>query len=136
MLSHPLTKFEIQKYYQNEPRLNGVYSRENLPKTKFNEKIKDGEYVTNLDEYSHTGTHWIALHALNNNVTYFDSFGVEHIPKEIKTFINNKNIKTNIFKIQGCDSIMCGCFCIGFIDFMLAGKILTDFTHLFSPINF
>ena len=136
MLSHPLTKFEIQKYYQNEPRLNGVYSRENLPKTKFNEKIKDGAYVTNLDEYSHTGTHWIALHALNNSVTYFDSFGVEHIPKEIKTFINNKNIKTNIFKIQGYDSIIGGYFCIGFIDFLLARKILTNFTHLFSPINF
>ena len=72
----------------------------------------------------------------NNNVTYFDSFGVEHIPKEIKTFINNKNIKTNIFRIQAYDSIMCGYFCIGFIDFMLAGKTLTEFTNLFSPNNF
>ena len=67
----------------------------------------------------------------NNDVTYFDSFGVEHIPKEIKTFINNKNIKTNIFRIQAYDSIMCGYFCIGFIDFMLAGKTLTEFTNLF-----
>ena len=57
----------------------------------------------------------------NNNVTYFDSFGVEHILKEIKTFINNKNIKINIFRIQSYDSIMCGYFCIGFIDFMSAG---------------
>ena len=56
----------------------------------------------------------------DNNITYFDSFGIEHIPKEIKTFINNnKNIKTNIFRIQPYDSIMCGYFCIGFIDFML-----------------
>ena len=73
---------------------------------------------------------------VNNNVTYFDSFGVEHIPKEIKAFINNKNIKTNIFRIQAYDSIMCGYFCIGFIDFMLAGKTLTEFTNLFSPNNF
>ena len=72
----------------------------------------------------------------NNNVTYFDSFGVERIPKEIKKFISNKNIKTNIFRIQAHDSIMCGYFCIGFINFMLAGKTLTDFTNLFSPNDF
>ena len=71
-----------------------------------------------------------------NNVTYFDSFGVEHIPKEIKTFINNKNIKTNIFRIQAYDSIMCGYFCIGFIDFMFKEKTLTEYTNLFSPDNF
>ena len=73
---------------------------------------------------------------MQNNVTYFDSFGVEHIPKEIKTFIKNKNITTNIFKIQAYDSIMCGYFSIGFIDFMLTRKILTEFTNLFSPNNF
>ena len=82
MLPHPLTNFEIQKYYQNEPRFNGVYSRDNLT------KIKDGAYIINLDEYSDIGTHWVALYVHNNDVTYFDSFGVEHIPKEIKTFIN------------------------------------------------
>ena len=71
-----------------------------------------------------------------NNVTYFDSFRVEHVPKEIIIFINDKNIKTNIFRIQVYDSIMCGYFCIGFIDFMLARKILTEFTNLFSPNNF
>ena len=79
-----------------------------------------------------------------NNITYFDSFGVEHSPKEIGTFIrhpsssasHNKNIKTNIFRIQAYDSIMCRYFCIGFIDFMLAGKTLTEFTNLFSPNNF
>ena len=71
----------------------------------------------------------------NSNVTYFGHFGVEHIPKEIRTFIGNKNIKTNIFRIQAYDSIMCGYFCIGFIDFMLAGKTLTEFTNLFSPNN-
>ena len=72
----------------------------------------------------------------HNNVTYFNSFGVEHITKEIKAFINNKNITTNIFRIQTYDSIMCRYFCISFIDFMLAGKTLTEFTNLFSPNNF
>ena len=124
---HPLTSFEIQKYYKNEPRFNGVYFRNNLP------KIKDGAYVINLDGYSDIGTHWVALYVQNNNnnVIYFNSFGVEHISKEIKAFINNKNIKTNIFKVQAYDSIMCGYFCIGLIDFMLVGKTLTEYTNLF-----
>ena len=68
--------------------------------------------------------------------TYFDSFGVEHIPKEIKKFINNTNIIANIYRVQNYDSIMCGYFCIGFINYMFKGKILTDFTNLFSPNNF
>ena len=76
MPPHPLTNFEIQKYYQNETKFNGVYSRNNLP------KIKDGAYVINLDEYKSIGTHWIALYMNAKNVTYFDSFGVEHVPKE------------------------------------------------------
>ena len=83
------------KYYENQSRFNGVYSRDNLPN-----KIKDGAYVINLDEYSDIGTHWIALYVKNNDITYFDSFGVEHIPKEIKTFIKNKNVMTNIFRIN------------------------------------
>ena len=131
MTSHPLTNFEIQKYYQKEPRFNGVYSRDNL-----SDEIKDGTYIINLDEYSDIGTHWVALYVSNNDVTYFDSFGVEHIPKEIKKFISNKNIKTNIFGIQAHDSIMCGYFCVGFINFMLAGKTLSDFTSLFSANDF
>ena len=72
----------------------------------------------------------------NNDVTYFDSFGVEHILKEIKKFVKNKNIKINIFRIQANDSVICGHFCIGFIDFMLKGKTLTEFTNLFSSSNF
>ena len=131
MPPHPLTNFEIQKYYENESRFNGVYSRDNLPN-----KIKDGAYVINLDEYSDIGTHWIALYVKNNDITYFDSFGVEHIPKEIIKFIENRNIKTNIFRIQAYDSIMCGYFCIGFIDFMFKGKTLTEYTNLFSPNDF
>ena len=83
MPPHPLTNFEIQKYYQNEPRFNGVYSRDNLPE-RSSTKIKDGAYIINLDEYSHIGTHWVALYLHNNDVTYFDSFGVEHIPKKLE----------------------------------------------------
>ena len=96
MLPHSLTNFEIKKYYQNEPRFNGVYSRGNLPKPSYTE-IKDGAYVINLDEYSDSGTHWIVLYVLNNEVTYFDSFGVEHFPKEIKKFGGSKNIKNKYF---------------------------------------
>ena len=71
------------------------------------------------------------MYALNNTVSYFDSFGVEHISKEIKKFIGDKNIKSNIFRIQAYNSVTCGYFCIGFIDFMLKEKSLTDFTNLF-----
>ena len=88
-------------YYQNEPRFNRVYSRDDLP-----DKIKDGAYVINLDEYSDTGSYWIALYVNNKTVTYFDSFRVEHIPKEIKKFINNTNIISNIFRIQAYNSVM------------------------------
>ena len=77
MQAHPLTNFEIQKYYKNKPRFNDVYSRDNLPKTR------NGACVINLDEYADVGTHWIALYVKNNEITYFDSFGVEHVPKEI-----------------------------------------------------
>ena len=93
MPPHLLTNFEIQEYYQNELRFNGVYSRDNLP------KIKDGSYIINLDEYSDIETHWVALYVHNNDVTYFDSFGVEHIRKEIRKFINRSlSITTNIFR--------------------------------------
>ena len=102
---HPLTNFDIQKYYQNEPRFNGVYCRDNLPE-RSSAGIKDGAYIINLDEYSDIGTNWVALYVQNNAVTYFDSFGVEHILKEIRIFISNKNIKINIFRIQAHDLIM------------------------------
>ena len=76
------------------------------------------------------------MYVHHNNVTYFDSFRVEHIPEEINAFINNKNIKANIFRIQANDSVMCGYFGIGFISFMLAKKTLTEYTNLFLPNNF
>ena len=102
----------------------------------YQKKIKDGVYAINLAEHADTGTHWIALFCKKNEVIYFDSFGVEHIPEEIKKFIGNKNIKANIFRVQANNSVMCGYFCIGFIDFMLADKKLTDYTNLFFPYNF
>ena len=123
-----MTNLEIQKY---EPRINSVFSRNNLPK-----KIKDGVYVINLDKIPDVGTHWIALFCNRNETVYFDSFGVEHVPENIKEFIANKTIKANIFRVQANDSVMCGYFRIGFIDFMLAGKKLTDFTVLLSPHDF
>ena len=131
MPSHPLKNFEIQKYYQNKPRFNGVYSRNNLP-----EKIKDGTYVINLDKYANVGTHQIALFYRRSEIVYCDSFGVEHVPEETKEFIGNKNIIANSFRVQANNSIMGGYFCIGFIDFILAGKKLTDFTSMFSPYDF
>ena len=91
------------------------------------------QQIINLDEYHDIGTHWVALYVNNKTVTYFDSFGVKDIPKEIIKFIDNKNIITNIFRIQAYDSIMCGYFCIGFINFMFSGNSLTDYTNLFSP---
>ena len=81
MPPHPSTNFEIQKYYQNEPRFNGSYSKGSLT------RIKDGTYITNLDEYSDVEIYWVAFYVHNNDVTYFDNFGVEHVPKEIKTFM-------------------------------------------------
>ena len=141
MPPHPLTNFEISEYYKKEPRLNGVYSRDNLPKTirskELGSAVKKGAYVISLDEYVDVGTHWVALYAKNYEVV----FGVEHIPKEIKKFIEsgfpkNKDIIANIFRLQAYDSIMCGYFCIKFIDFMLDSKSLTDYTSLFSPHDF
>ena len=129
--AHPLTNFEIQESYQNEPRFTRVFSRDNLLNN-----IKNGAYVINLDEYHDIGTHWVALYVNNKIVTYFDSFGVEHIPKDIMEFIARKKIITNIYRIQAYDSIMCGYFRIGFINFMFNGKSLTDYTNLFSPNDF
>ena len=104
-----------------------IYSTNNLP------EINDGTYVLNLDEYELAGTHWIALYKNGDNIIYFDSFGVEYFPKEIKNFIDNKNIITNIDRIQAYQSIMCRYFCIGFVDFMLKGKCLLEYANLLSP---
>ena len=122
--------------------------RDNLPKT-----VKKGAYVVNLDEYENTGTHWVSLFVKPKYLTessslectvYFDSFGAEHIPKEINKFLCSKElrsavnngIKSSIFRVQAYDSIMCGYFCIEFINYMLKGKTLLDYTNLFSPNDF
>ena len=134
---HPLTNLEISQYYKNEPRFNGVYSRDNLPKT-----IKKGAYVINLDEYKDIGTHLIALSVRNSEsnkvseVIYFDSFGAEYVAKEIKKFIGNKNIISKIFRLQAYGSVMCGYFCVKFINYLLKDKTLLDFTNLFFPHDF
>ena len=121
----------MQTCYQNESKFNCFYWTNNLP------IIKNRPCLIRLDEFKSVGTHWIALYVNCNNrrVPYdaliFDSFGVEHIPEEIKKFIGNKNI-ANISRIQAFDSIMCGCFCTGFIAFMLKDKSLLDYTNLSS----
>ena len=117
----------------NEPKFNGVYSRNNLPN-----KIKKGAYVINLDEYENTGAHWVTLFVKQKYTVYFNSFGIEHIPKEINKFIGNNDttkssaiarIKSNIFRIQAYNSIMCGYFCVEFINYMLKGKTLLNVKH-------
>ena len=117
---HLLTNFEVQKYYQNEPKFGSVYSRNNLP------KIKYGTYLINLHQYNSKENHWLALYVNG------DSFAAEPISKKIKKFTDNKYIPTNIHKIQANDSIICGYFCIGFINFVLKGNTLLDYTSLFS----
>ena len=109
---------------------NGVYLRNNLPKTK------DGAYAINLDEFKSTGTLWIALYVhgiIEAHLAMQWSFGVNHIPKEISKIIGNKNIITIIYRTQETDLIMSGYFCVGFIDIMLNDKIVLDYANLFSP---
>ena len=120
MPHHHLTNFEIQKYYKNESKVDGVYSRNNLS------KIKDGKYITNPDECESRESHQIALYVNAENVTYFDGFGVKHIPQNLENSLEIKNIKASIYKIQAYDSIMREYFCIGFIDFTLKGKSLLE----------
>ena len=86
--------------------------------------MKDGVCLINTDEFKSIRTHWITLYVNGNNIICFDSFGIEHTPKEIKKFIGSKNMITNTYRIQAYDEIICGYFCIGFIDFM---------SSLFSP---
>ena len=126
MPPHLLTNFEIQKYYQNELKFNGVYSKNNFT------KIKDGANIINLEEYESIGTHCIALYLNAESVIYFSSSRVEHIQKKKKKFIGNKNTMTNIYKTRAFDSKMYEYFCIGLIDFILIGKYLLEYINLLS----
>ena len=101
MPPHPVSNFEIRKYYQNKPKFNSAYSGNN------SSKIKDWTYITNLDEYESIATYQIILCMNAENVTNFDSFGVEYIKKKNWKSTENKNIKINVYRIQACDSITC-----------------------------
>ena len=135
---HPLTNFEIRKYYKNEPRFDGAFPRNNLPKNNSIKKIKDGAYIINLDDYANVRTHWIALFCKKMKLFISIVLVLNTFLKKLKNLLKNfLEIKIyKIFRVQEINSIMCGYFCIGFIDFMLAGKKSTDYTNLFSPHDF
>ena len=117
MPPHLLTNFETQKYYHNELRFSGVYSRNNLS------IIKHRAYIINRDEYESIGTHCIALYMNAENVTYFEFL------KKLENSLKIKNISTYIYRIQAWYSIICGLFCIEFIDFMLKSKSILKYTN-------
>ena len=127
MLPHPLTKSEIQNYYQNEPKSNDIYWRYNLS------EIKNEAYVINFDEYRPTETNFIGSYVNGDNVTYFDSFGVIHILKEIKKIHRQQKYHYKYFQNTSIQFNNIRYFCVGFINFMLKGTSLSYYTNLFSP---
>ena len=130
MLLHPLNNVEITNYFNDEPRFNGFFSRNNLP------RIKDVAYVINLDDKNSKGTHWVSLFINKDIAIYFDSFVTEYTPQEVLNKIKDKSITYNIFRIEDNEAIMCGFYCIAFIEYMLVGKILLDCTNLFTPNDY
>ena len=120
---------EMKWIFKAASSFNKLWHTKSIIKTNLDlgiiclKKIKNWAYLISLDEYADVGTHWIALFFMKSEIVYFNNFGVEHVPEEIKEFIRNKNIKSNIFRIQSNNSIMCGCFCTGFIDFILPAKL-------------
>ena len=125
VLHHPINNIEITNYFNDESRFDNVFSRNNLP------RIEDGAYVIILDVKNSKGTHWVSLFIDKNTAGYFEAFGIEYIPQEVLNKIRDKSITHNIFRIQDNESIMCGFYCIAFIEYMLAGKTLLDYTNLF-----
>ena len=130
MLPHLLTNLGIETYLQNEPK-NAYFLRNNLPNIP-----KDGAYIVSIYNYEATGTHKVLFYVNGNTATYFNRFKAEHIPEEMKAFIDNKNIVANIYRVEAYDSIMYGYLCNGFIDSLFKSKTLTDFTNLSLPHNF
>ena len=124
---HSLSNIEIN-YFKYNPRFNGVFSQNNSP------RIKDGANVINLNDKNIKGTHWVSLFIDRKLAVYFDSFGIEYIPQEVLNKIRDKSVTHNIFRIQDNESIMCGFYCIAFIEYMLARK--TFYTNLFSANNY
>ena len=118
---------KIPKYYDQDCRFNGIFSRNNWP------RIKDGAYLINLDDKNSKGTYWASLFIDRNLAVYFDSFEIKYIPQEVLKKIKDKSITHKIIKIQDNESIMCGFCCIAFIEYMLAGKTLLHYTNLFYP---
>ena len=113
---HLLNNIEITNYFNYEPRFNGVFSRNNIP------RINDGAYVINLHDKNSKGKQWASLFIDKNTAVYFDSFGIEYILEEVLNKIRDKSITHNIFRMQDNESIMRGFYCIAFIEYMLAGK--------------
>ena len=111
-----------------EPRFNDTFSRNNLP------RIKDGAYVINPDDLNSKTTHWVSLFIDKNSSGYFDSSGNEYIPLELLNKIIDKSITHNTFRIQDNESIICGFYCIAFIEYMLVGNILLDYTNLLTNL--
>ena len=126
ILLHPVSNIETFNYLNYENKFNDVLSRNNLT------RINDGDHVINFDDKKSKRTHWVSLFIDRSTAVYFDSFGSEYIPLEILQKIRDKSITRNIFRIQDNESIMCGFYCIPFIEYILAGKTLSDYTNLFS----
>ena len=98
---HPLNNIKIINYFKYEPRFNGEFSRNNLP------KIKNGAYVINLNDENIKGTHWVLLLIDKNTAVYFDFFGIGYIQQEVLNKFKDKSITHNIVKIQHFESIIC-----------------------------
>ena len=122
-----MNKIEVTNYFNFELRFNGTFSRNNLP------RIKDGANVINFDTKKRKVTHWVSLFIDLNLAVYFDSFGIAYIPLKVLNKIKEKSVTHNIFRIQDNESIMSEFYCISFIEYMLTGKTLLDYTNLLSP---
>ena len=117
-------------YFVNNCRFNSVFSRGSLP------RIKDRVYIINLNDKQSKEIHWASLFCDRNTAVYFDSFGIEYIPQDVLIKIKDKSITHNIFRIKCDDSIMCGFYCIAFIEYTITGKTLLDYANLFSPNDY